>query len=105
MVLGYSIEEYVMPFLAALQKRLVLSDAELKRVEMVYRLALSDTELKRIYIYNCTFFFLEFIGIACTALWAVQVIPMNSIVECVVLYTSPLGADTTQHTPGWSSQV
>ena len=28
-----------------------------------------------------------------------------SLLECIALYTSPLGADTTQHTPRWNSQV
>ena len=56
-------------------------------------------------VYNAMHSQVEFIGVACTAPWAVQVIPMNSTVECVVLYTSPWGADTTQHAPKWSSQV
>ena len=56
-------------------------------------------------VYNARRSQVEFTGITCTAPWAVQVIPVNSTVECIVLYTSPLGADTTQHIPGWSSQA
>ena len=31
--------------------------------------------------------------------------PYNSLWECIALYTSPLGTDTTQHAPKWNSQV
>ena len=49
--------------------------------------------------YNATHSRVEFTGITCAPRGGLQVIPVNSIRGCVVLYSPPMGTYTTQCIP------